>query len=105
MNRLSFRYHFLIDFTLCYVKTRYAPALVGVIDTERMSDNPMDKSGDTVRILRPPPRIFTDSCGRNVWIGGVEPIELALEHPVNTDPYNSAEVTGHLQFPAGSFGL
>ncbi|MGB5332979.1 MAG: hypothetical protein WBM80_03435 [Woeseiaceae bacterium] len=41
--------------------------------------------------------------GRNVWIGGVEPIELALEDPTNTDPYNSAEVTGHL-FAVGGLG-
>lgn len=63
----------------------------------------MDKCGDTVRILRPPPRVFTDLSGRNVWIGGVEPIELALEDPTNTDPYNSAEVTGHL-FAVGGLG-
>lgn len=69
-----------------------------------MSNNLMDKSGDTVRILRPPPRVFTDSCGRNVWIGGVEPIELALEFPTNTDPYNSAEVAGHLPFAVGGLG-
>ena len=69
-----------------------------------MSNNLKDKSGDTVRILRPPPRVFTDSCGRNVWIGGVEPLELALEHPTNTDPYNSAEVAGHFPFAVGGFG-
>jgi hypothetical protein len=67
-----------------------------------MSNNLKDKSGDTVRILRPPPRVFTDSCGRNVWMGGIEPLELAIEHPENTDPYNSAEVVGHLLFPFGS---
>lgn len=74
------------------------------MDTERMSDNLDDKSGDTVRILRSPPRVFTDSCGRNVWIGGVEPLELALEHPANTDPYNSVEVAGHLPFAVGGLG-
>ena len=60
-------------------------------DKERMSDNLENKSGDTIRILRPPPRVFTDSCGHNVWMGGVEPLELALEQRVNTDPYNNAE--------------
>ncbi len=64
------------------------------MDTERMNNNLSDKSGDTVRLQRPPPRVFTDSCGRNVWIGGVEPLELALENPVNADPYNSAELAG-----------
>ncbi len=74
------------------------------MDTERMSNNLMDEPGDTVRILRPPPRVFTDLSGRNVWIGGVEPIELALEHPTNTDPYNSADVAGHLLFRVGGLG-
>ncbi len=79
-----------------------------------MSNNLMDEPGDTVRILRPPPRVFTDLSGRNVWIGGVEPIELALEgvepielaleHPTNTDPYNSADVAGHLLFRVGGLG-
>lgn len=57
-----------------------------------MSDNLENKSGDTIRILRPPPRVFTDPVGHNVWMGGVEPLELALEQRVNTDPYNNAEV-------------
>ena len=69
------------------------------MDTERMSENSKDTSGDTVRLLRPPPRVFTDSDGRNVWIGGVEPIDLALEHPTNTDPYDSAEAAGFSHFP------
>ncbi len=86
---------FLTGFTLCYVKTQYASDQVGVLDTERMSNNLKDKSGDTVRILRPPPRVFTDFCGRNVWMGDVESLELRLEQPQNTDPYNSAEAAKH----------
>ena len=57
-----------------------------------MSNDFEDKPEDTVRILRPPPRVFTDMLGRNVWMGDVEPVELGLEIEVNTDPYNSAEV-------------
>lgn len=56
-----------------------------------MSENLEEKSGDTIRILRPPPRVFTNALGQNVWMGDVEPLELALDAPVNTDPYNSAE--------------
>ncbi|MBT8078254.1 MAG: hypothetical protein KJO31_06735 [Gammaproteobacteria bacterium] len=56
-----------------------------------MSDLLKEKSGDTVRIPRPPARVFTDPLGRNVWMGDVEPLELELEQPVNTDPYNSAD--------------
>lgn len=82
----------MTEFTLCYVKSQYAFDQVGVLGTERMSNILKDKSGDTVRILRPPPRVFTDLCGRNVWMGDVESLELALEQPENTDPYNSAEV-------------
>jgi hypothetical protein len=59
-----------------------------------------DKSGDTVRILRPPPRVYTDPLGRNVWMGDVEPLELALDPPAATDPYNTAEVVGHIPFPS-----
>ncbi len=72
------------------------------MDTERMSENLNDKPGDTVRILRPPPRVFTDLCGRNVWMGGVEPLELALENPANTDPYNSLDVARRPPFPVDS---
>lgn len=65
-----------------------------------MSENLKEKSGDTIRILRPPPRVFTDTFGRNVWMGDVEPLELALENPVNTDPYNSADITEHPAAPS-----
>jgi len=57
-----------------------------------MSNNLEKKTGDTVRILRPPPRVFTDVCGQNVWMGEVEPLQLELEHGTGTDPYNSAAV-------------
>lgn len=69
-----------------------------------MSDSLQDKCGDTVRILRPPPRVFTDLCGRNVWMGSVEPIDLALDHPVNTDPYNSAGLARHRPPPLSGLG-
>ena len=55
-----------------------------------MSDNHPDNADDTVRLQRPPPRVFTDALGRNVWMGDVEPFELELEQPIDTDPYNSA---------------
>jgi len=34
--------------------------------------------GDTVRVLRPPPRVFTDDLGKNVWMGDIPPCELEL---------------------------
>ena len=46
--------------------------------------------GDTVRVLRPPPRVFTTTVGQNVWMGEVEDIELELEESLESDPYNSA---------------
>lgn len=46
---------------------------------------------DTVRILRRPPRVFTDPLGHNVWMGDVKPLELEVEPPAgDTDPYNRA---------------
>lgn len=57
-----------------------------------MSDQLKDRSGDTVRLLRPPPRVFTETTGQNVWMGDIEPLVLELENSENTDPYNSAEV-------------
>ncbi len=46
---------------------------------------------DTVRILRPPPKVFTDERGRTVWMSGIDPCELTLdvEPKLSTDPYNS----------------
>ena len=47
--------------------------------------------GDTVRIKRPPPKVFTDELGRNIWMSGVEPCRLELETDRSRefDPYNS----------------
>jgi len=56
-----------------------------------MSERIDDKSDDTVRILRPPPRVFTDALGNNVWMGDIEPLELELEQVSISDPYNSAD--------------
>lgn len=56
-----------------------------------MSDPATDRPEDTVRLLRPPPRVFTDPLGNNVWMGDVEVHELELVEPDNTDPYNSAD--------------
>ncbi len=55
-----------------------------------MSDNSKNRIGDTVRVLRPPPRVFTDDLGKNVWMGDVEPVELELEDAPAADPYNSS---------------
>ena len=60
---------------------------------ERMSSKSKDTSGDTVRLLRPPPRVFTDQCGRNVWMGEVEVLDLELAQAADNDPYNSAEIS------------
>lgn len=50
-----------------------------------------DGSGDTVRLLRPPPRVFTDPLGHNVWMGEVEVLKLEHVKVVSTDPYNTAD--------------
>ena len=49
--------------------------------------------GDTIRIKRPPPKVFTDELGKNVWMSGVEPCRLELEdeHCAHADPYNTAD--------------
>ncbi|MBT8131426.1 MAG: hypothetical protein KJO35_04095 [Gammaproteobacteria bacterium] len=51
-----------------------------------------DKSGDTVRLRRPAPRVFTDPTGRSVWMGEVDVLEIELVQAVATDPYNSANL-------------
>ncbi len=56
-----------------------------------MSEFRKNGSSDTVRLLRPPPRVFTDQCGHNVWMGEVETLELELEQSVRTDPYNNVD--------------
>ena len=49
---------------------------------------------DTIRLLRPPPRVFTEARGQTVWMGAVEALELQLEDDeVANDPYNSANDT------------
>lgn len=47
--------------------------------------------GDTVRIKRPPPKVFTDELGLNIWMSGVAPcrLELEFDHAADGDPYNS----------------
>ena len=79
-----------MQFTLCNLGRLYASNLVEGLEQERMSDTPENRSGDTVRLLRPPPRVFTDTIGHNVWMGDVEVLELELVPAANTDPYNSA---------------
>ena len=59
-----------------------------------MSSKDKDPSGDTVRLKRPPPRVFTDPTGRSVWMGEVEVLELELVEVANGDPYNTADVKG-----------
>ena len=55
-----------------------------------MSDKHSQSQDDTVRLMRPPPRVFTNPVGRSVWMGGVEPVELELDEPAaNFDPYDS----------------
>lgn len=76
---------------LCKQNVRFD--IVRVLERERMSDKSENRSGDTVRLLRPPPRVFTDQCGRNVWMGDIEVIDLEAVQVVNTDPYNSAKAS------------
>lgn len=54
-----------------------------------MSLKTQDNSGDTVRLLRPAPRVFTDPRGNSVWMGEVEVVDFELVRAVATDPYNS----------------
>lgn len=56
-----------------------------------MSDKPDSRPEDTVRLLRPPPRVFTDTRGRSVWMGDIEVLDLELVPAANSDPYNSAD--------------
>lgn len=52
------------------------------------------QTGDTVRIERPPPKVFTDELGWNVWMSGIEPylLELETDGSREFDPYNSGIV-------------
>lgn len=76
-------------FTLCYVNKLYDFYPIGDSENERMNTKSEERLGDTVRLLRPPPKVFTDPLGRNVWMGEVEVLELEPVQEVNTDPYNS----------------
>lgn len=51
----------------------------------------IESSDDTVRILRPPPKVYTDELGHNIWMSGVDPIALEVsgEAGISTDPYNN----------------
>ena len=57
-----------------------------------------EDAADTIRLLRPPPRVITRTRGQNVWLGGVEDpvldfeleLELETDEP-DYDPYNSAQ--------------
>ena len=64
-----------------------------------MDGSKRNRIGDTVRIKRPPPKVFTDELGRNVWMSGVEPCGLELESDsgMEFDPYNSG-VAGSAAF-------
>ena len=59
-----------------------------------MNSNDKDNTSDTVRLRRPPARVFTDDCGNNVWMGDVEVVDLELVQvdDSNDDPYNNAEI-------------
>ena len=53
---------------------------------------------ETIRLLRPPPRVITRTRGQNVWLGAVEApaLDFELELEVETeepdyDPYNSSQ--------------
>lgn len=57
-----------------------------------MNTNPTENVEDTVRLLRPPPRVFTEMHGQTVWMGEIQALELELEaDPVSDDPYNTAK--------------
>ena len=59
-----------------------------------MDGSKRKQTGDTVRIKRPPPKVFTDELGRKVWMSGVEPCRLELESDGSRefDPYNSGVI-------------
>lgn len=59
------------------------------------SELPDLEADDTVKIFRPPPRVYTDPQGQTVWMGEVEPLELELEETPATNPYDS----GHIDDP------
>ena len=55
-----------------------------------MNTNPTEKTEDTVRLRRPPPRVYTEIQGQTVWMGDVESFDLELEpESKSEDPYNN----------------
>ena len=56
-----------------------------------MSEELIENTEETVRLQRPPPRVFTDSIGRNVWMGDIEVVNLELVQTTGSDPYNTVE--------------
>lgn len=55
-----------------------------------MNTDTTDNTDDTVRLLRPPPKVFTKPRGQTVWMGDVDGLELELaESTPEYDPYNS----------------
>ncbi len=49
--------------------------------------------GDTIRVLRPPPKVYTDRLGRSFWMPEVDEssTELNVEADgTSFDPYNTA---------------
>jgi len=56
-----------------------------------MMGDTTEDSGDTIRLLRPPPRVFTEARGQTVWMGDIEVLEFELQDDeAGRDPYNSA---------------
>jgi hypothetical protein len=73
-----------------------AKEIYWLADNRSMNQPDKKHCGDTVRILRPPPKVYTTELGHNVWMSGVEPLELniAAETTGSTDPYNCAADSG-----------
>ena len=55
-----------------------------------MPNEPTENHGDTVKLLRPPPRVFTQPRGQNTWMGEVDDFDLELVEDTQCDPYNNA---------------
>ena len=55
--------------------------------------NPTENTDDTVRLRRPPPRVYTDVLGQTVWMGDIEALDLELEpERISDDPYNRTPI-------------
>lgn len=57
-----------------------------------MEDMNEQQADATVRLQRPPPKVYTDERGRTIWMGGVESCRFELETDIalSTNPYDSA---------------